>query len=150
MTSQLLQPSMCFRIIFSFMLSSLVLNSVRGDDAPQPVKVPDAIAESPADMKAYSEPLAHTSFKIDMLPIMGGKFLMGSPGDEADRNEDEGPQHEVEVSPFWMSKFEITWNQYEVWSDRVDSLRRAAYGKPSTARDKIADAITRPRRRTRT
>ena len=43
-----------------------------------------------------------------------------------------------------MSKCEITWNQYEVWSDRVDSLRRAAYGKPSTPRDKVADAVTRP------
>ena len=108
------------------------------------LKVPDAIAESPADMKAYIEPLAHTAFKIDMLPIAGGKFVMGSPETEADRHADEGPQHGVEVSPFWMSKCEITWNQYEVWSDRVDSLRRAAYGKPSTPRDKVADAVTRP------
>ena len=50
---------------------------------------------------------------------------MGSPATEANRRDDEGPQHEVEISPFWMSKYEVTWNQYEVWSERVDSLRRA-------------------------
>ena len=109
-----------------------------------PVKVPAAIAATPSDMKPYTEPLEHTTFKLEMLPIPGGKFLMGSPDHEANRRDDEGPQHEVEVSPFWMSKYEITWNQYEVWSDRVDSLRRAAYGKASTARDKVADSITRP------
>ncbi len=110
----------------------------------EPVKVKDAVAATPAEMKPYSEPLEHTTFKLEMLPIPGGKFTMGSPDSEAGRRDDEGPQHEVEVSPFWMSKHEITWNQYEVWSERVDSLRRAAYGKSSTPRDKVADSVTRP------
>jgi formylglycine-generating enzyme required for sulfatase activity len=111
---------------------------------PDPVKVPAAIAATPAEMKPYTEPLEHTNFKLEMLPIPGGKFLMGSPDSEPARHDDEGPQNEVEVSPFWMSKYEVTWNQYEVWGERVDSLRRAAYGKPSTPRDKVADSITRP------
>ncbi|MFN9719601.1 MAG: formylglycine-generating enzyme family protein [Planctomycetota bacterium] len=110
----------------------------------EPIKVKDAAAGSPAEMKPYAEPLEHTTFKLEMLPIPGGKFTMGSPGAEAGRRDDEGPQHEVEISPFWMSKYEITWNQYEVWSERVDSLRRAAYGKSSTPRDKVADSVTRP------
>ncbi len=110
----------------------------------EPVKVPAAIAATPEEMKPYTEPLAHTTFKLEMIPIPGGKFLMGSPASEANRRDDEGPQHEVEISPFWMSKYEVTWNQYEVWSERVDSLRRAAYGKPSSARDKVADSVTRP------
>ena len=118
------------------------------DDAvvvkPEPLKVPNAIAATPQEMKPYTEPLEHTTFKLEMLPIPGGKFMMGSPETEPGRLGEEGPQHEVEVSPFWMSKYEITWNQYEVWSDRVDSLRRAAYGKPSSSRDKVADSITRP------
>ncbi len=50
-----------------------------------------------------------------MVPIPGGKFLMGSPEDEEDRNEDEGPQHEVEIEPFWMGKYEVTWDEYEIW-----------------------------------
>ncbi len=144
MTSQKLQSSLWLSLVCTLVLATSSPLLTNAEDKPQAVKVPDAIAESPDDMKAYTEPLAHTAFKIDMLPIAGGKFVMGSPETEADRHDDEGLQHEVEVSPFWMSKCEITWNQYEVWSDRVDSLRRAAYGKPSNPRDKVADAVTRP------
>lgn len=110
----------------------------------EPLNVANASAAAPNEMKPYAEPLEHTTFKIEMVPIPGGKFLMGSPAEEPGRRDDEGPQHEVEVSPFWMSKFEITWNEYEVWGDRVDSLRRAAYNKKSTPRDKVADVVTRP------
>lgn len=138
------QSSVWFRLCCTLIFAASLDLSINAADEPQPVKVPDAIAESPAEMKAYTEPLAHTAFKIEMLPIAGGKLVMGSAEAEVDRQADEGPQHEVAVSPFWMSKCEITWNQYEVWSDRVDALRRAAYGKPSTPRDKVADAVTRP------
>jgi formylglycine-generating enzyme required for sulfatase activity len=91
-----------------------------------PIAVPAAVAASAAEMKPYTEPLEHTSFKIEMVPIPGGTFRMGSPDAEPQRRDDEGPQHEIQISPFWMSRHEITWNQYEVWGDRVDSLRRAA------------------------
>lgn len=142
-------PGLSFRSVFSSVVLGLTFLFAESFSwaqtaKPAPVKVPEAMAATPADMKSYAEPLQHTSFKVEMVPIPGGKFVMGSPETEANRNEDEGPQHEVEVSPFWMSKFEITWNQYEVWSDRVDSLRRAAYGKSSTPRDKEADSVTRP------
>ena len=113
-------------------------------DKTQPIAIPDAVAATAGEMKPYAEPLEHTSFRIEMVPIPGGTFTMGSPASEASRREDEGPQHSVQIAPFWMSRHEITWNQYEVWGDRVDSLRRAAYNKPATPRDKIADSVTRP------
>lgn len=132
-------------------LSMMVAFSLSGAASAQqvvaksePLTVKDSVAAAPADMKPYAEPLEHTTYKIEMVPIAGGTFLMGSPESEAGRREDEGPQHEVEISPFWMSKYEITWNQYEVWGDKVDSLRRAAYGKKATPRDKVADSVTRP------
>ena len=37
-----------------------------------------------------------------MVAIPGGTFVMGSPEDEKGRNADEGPQHPVELKPFWM------------------------------------------------
>jgi len=44
-----------------------------------------------------------------MIVILGGKFIMGSPENESDRNASEGPQHEVTVAkPFAVSKFEVT------------------------------------------
>ena len=120
------------------------------DDAAVPVKkpealpIPEAVATVPADMQAYSELLEHTDFAIDMVPIRGGQFMMGSPTGEPGRNSDEGPQHLVEVGSFWMSKFEITWDQYDTWGEKMDYYRRAAFGTSATPRDQVADAITRP------
>ena len=37
---------------------------------------------------------------------------MGSPAGEAGRSDDEGPQRKVKISPFWMGKYELTWNEY--------------------------------------
>ena len=44
--------------------------------------------------------------------IEGGTFLMGSPADENWRIDDE-TQHEVRVSGFWMSPYEVTQAEYE-------------------------------------
>jgi formylglycine-generating enzyme required for sulfatase activity len=107
-------------------------------------KVPDAVAETESEMKSYAEVIDHTDVVIDMLPIHGGTFVMGSPDGEQDRNQDEGPQHEVEISPFWMGKFEITWNQYEIWGENIDIARRKIFGTAANPRDGVADAVTRP------
>ena len=53
-----------------------------------------------------------------MVYIPGGSFLMGSPENEAERysiNSDEGPQHQVNLQPFYMSKYSITQDQYQAW-----------------------------------
>src|SRR5262249_15494240 len=48
-----------------------------------------------------------------MIVIPAGKFIMGSPESEADRDASEGPQHEVTIAkPFAVSKFEVT---FEAW-----------------------------------
>lgn len=106
--------------------------------------IPAAEASSAAEMKAYTEQIEHAGIGIDMLPIAGGKFTMGSPGSEAGRAEDEGPQHEVEIAPFWMAKTETTWEAYDVWGEKVDQLRRKFTGLALTERDAGADAVTRP------
>src|SRR5438477_12927744 len=79
-------------------------------DHPAPLAIPDAEAKTETAMKPYTELIEHTDAKIEMLPIRGGKFVMGSPEGEKGRYSDEGPQHEVEVSPFWMAKCELTWD----------------------------------------
>ncbi len=69
---------------------------------------------------------------------------MGSPASENGRGDDEGPQHEVEIEPFWMGKCEVTWNEYEVWMFNLDSQRRELNKIAPTATEKAADAVTRP------
>ena len=46
--------------------------------------------------------------------IEPGKFVMGSPPLEHDREDNEGPQHEVAISRgFWLGKYEIAQAQWE-------------------------------------
>lgn len=99
---------------------------------------------SESEMKPYSEQITGTEETIDMVPIPGGSFIIGSPPDAPKRNADEGPQHKVQIDPFWMGKYEITWNQYEIWGENIDIARRQIFGTQATEDDKIADAVTRP------
>jgi formylglycine-generating enzyme required for sulfatase activity len=49
-----------------------------------------------------------------MIVIPAGKFIMGSPENEPDREAGEGPRHEVTVSkPFAVSKFEVTFDEWD-------------------------------------
>jgi formylglycine-generating enzyme required for sulfatase activity len=51
---------------------------------------------------------------LEMVYIEPGTFIMGSPNDEQDRWEREGPQHQVALTNgFYMSKYEITQAQWE-------------------------------------
>jgi sulfatase modifying factor 1 len=43
-----------------------------------------------------------------MLPIQGGRFLMGSPEDDAEGYKHERPQHEVSVSDFLIGQYPVT------------------------------------------
>jgi formylglycine-generating enzyme required for sulfatase activity len=105
----------------------------------KPLPIADAYAKSAGQMKPYTELIEHTEAKIEMVPIPGGKFTMGSPDSEADRKKDEGPQHEVEIAPFWMAKVEMTWDAYEVWMYDTDILRRKLAKTEINARDTAAD-----------
>ncbi len=46
------------------------------------------------------------------VALPGGTFLMGSPEDEEDRDDDEGPVHEVRVSPFEIMQRPVTRETY--------------------------------------
>ena len=109
-----------------------------------PDEIKNAEATTEAEMKPYTEVFANAEVSFDMVPIPGGKFLMGSPETEADRSEDEGPQHEVEIAPFWMGKCEVTWDEYEVWMFAIDVQRRELAKVEPTDYEKRADAVTRP------
>ena len=98
-------------------------------------------------MKPTPRPIPGTEVKFEMVPIPGGTFTMGSPADEPKRRDDEGPQHTVEIAPFWMGKYEVTWDEYDEFAFSLDLKRRSAKGSTSTkqpATEKAADAVTRP------
>ncbi len=51
---------------------------------------------------------------LEMLHIPAGRFTMGSPPDEPERHQDEGPQHQVELRDFFLSRIPITQAQWLV------------------------------------
>jgi formylglycine-generating enzyme required for sulfatase activity len=140
------------RIVFSSALLLLAVAVVacwapiaRAADAlKDPKKVENADAKTEAEMKPYTDVVANAEVTFDMLPIPGGKFVMGSPNGEPGHKSDESPQHEVEISPFWMGKCEVTWNEYEVWTFALDIQRRQVFKADATDLEKAADAVTRP------
>jgi formylglycine-generating enzyme required for sulfatase activity len=105
---------------------------------------PQASAAAP-EMQPYTESISGTSVTFDMVPIPGGTFTMGSPATEAHREADEGPQHPVNIRPFWMGKTEVTWNEYDrfAFALRINKSASASHA-PKSEGDKLADAITRP------
>ncbi len=113
---------------------------LQADDVEK-LAVPNSEAANASEMKAYKEVIEHTEATIEMLPIPGGKFKMGSPDSEAGHKSDESPVHEVELSPFWMAKTEMTWEAYDVWAADLDLYRREVLGKPASPRDKLADVF---------
>ncbi|MFK7739728.1 MAG: formylglycine-generating enzyme family protein [Planctomycetota bacterium] len=93
---------------------------------------PAAIGKNGFD--AYSESIGDTGVRFDMVPVPGGTFQMGSPADEPGRGDDEGPQIEVTVSPFWMARCEITWAEYDTWNtddSRPQSKRPDGMARPT-------------------
>ncbi len=109
-----------------------------------PTVNPDAEAKTQAGMKKYSETLTGGDVSFDMVPIPGGKFVMGSPAAEKGRGDDESPQHQVTIAPFWMGKCEVTWDEYDIFSYSLDAKRRDLNKVPVNERDKLADAVTKP------
>jgi formylglycine-generating enzyme required for sulfatase activity len=117
---------------------------IRGDGPERILPIPDSVASGEAEMKPYIELIEHTDIEIPIVPIPAGTFLMGSPEGEEDRGDDEGPQREVKISPFWMSKCEITWDQYDAWGEQIDQLLRKMLSLKATPRDQLVDGISKP------
>ena len=110
----------------------------------KPTPNPDAEASDEAGMKPYKETIPGAEVTFEMVPIKGGKYLRGSPDTEEGRKPDEGPQHEVEIEPFWMGKCEVTWEEYELWCLKLDIQRRKLKNQEPTENDRVADAIAMP------
>ena len=106
----------------------------------------NATVQKESEMKAYTNTIPGTQVSFVMLPIPAGEFVMGSPDSEPGRNPDEGPQHKVKISPFWMGQCEVTWNEYELFMYPDEERRTRATAPTDAAGDKLADAVTHPSR----
>lgn len=75
------------------------------------------VAQSSQAFEAYSQQIPGTDVRFKMVAIKGGSFKLGSPDNEKGRNKDEGPAKNVQVSDFWMGATEVTFDEYDIYSD---------------------------------
>ncbi|MSU56741.1 MAG: formylglycine-generating enzyme family protein [Pedosphaera sp.] len=95
-------------------------------------------------MKPYTNTIPGSEVEYQMVPIPAGEFTMGSPEAEKERKPDEGPQHRVKIAPFWMGKYEVTWDQYLIFQYVDDELKLREAHPTDTNVNAISDAVTRP------
>jgi formylglycine-generating enzyme required for sulfatase activity len=102
---------------------------------------------SASAMKPYVEAIPGTEIKFEMLAIPAGTYTIGSPDSEEKRAKDEGPRHEVAIAPFWMGKYEVTWDEYDQFAFSMDIKKKKREGvdlAKHPATEKASDAVTRP------
>ncbi len=74
----------------------------------------------------------------EMMVVPAGAFTMGSPESEHDRDEDEGPLHQVTfVRPFAVGRFHVTVDQFAAFAaeTRYDTAPNARRSKAARTRN---------------
>lgn len=71
------------------------------------------------ELENYTQEIAGSDLIVEMVAIPSGTFTMGSPEKEENRLEDEVPANKVKIDAFWMSKYEITWELYNLFVNRA-------------------------------
>ena len=120
------------------------------DNLPLIAKIHSLIVErskeqDESQMADYASKVPLTKAAYHMVAINGGEFMMGSPANEAHRSENEGPQTKVKVSPFWMGKYEVTWDEYEPYMiTQVDRHKHGGRTDYDPNEHSIVDAVSQP------
>lgn len=84
----------------------------------QPKTVPQAATAQPATpvhpspvLRSYSDPLRDGGRGPEMIQLAGATYLMGSVGNSM--NAEEVPRHEVKLASFSISRYEVTFAEYD-------------------------------------
>ena len=84
--------------------------AARAEAAAAKAKAEAARAEAAAAKVKASE----VARNIKMVVVPAGSYLMGSPSSEADRDDDEGPQHRVTIrESFAVGAYEVTFEEWD-------------------------------------
>lgn len=138
-------PFFSFRvksIHFSVLLTVIFLSCATvstqtpaGSEQTDPNEMSDSVYLS-EEFTVMTESIPGESESIELIPVPGGTFMMGA-------GESENG-HSVQVDSFWISKYEITWNQYNLFANEsVENIRRELY-QVFYGVDIEADAISSP------
>ncbi len=93
----------------------------------------------------YKLTVPGSEVQIDMVPVPGGTYLMGSKAGAQHSQEHEGPQVQVAVGPLWVAKYETTWTEYKLFMSMYKLLKdlQSQQLRLIDEKNKV-DAITAP------
>lgn len=80
-------------------------------------------------MVPYTATIPGTKITFEMQPIPGGKIKLGSPEGEAGHAKSESPQFEIELEPYWIGAYEVTWAEYKQYMAMVDKFKKLEAAK---------------------
>lgn len=75
---------------------------------------------------SYTEKIRNLN--IDMIMVKGGAFMMGCNAKKRDCRDDELPLHDVVLSDFYISKYEITYAQYDLFCENTNRKKLHDFG----------------------
>ncbi len=90
--------------------------------AEQAAEAERVAAERQAEIAAEAEGQAARAAAPEMVVIPAGRFLMGCVSGR-DCYIDEGPVHEVTVASFALSKYEVTFEEYDRFTEATGGAR---------------------------
>ena len=80
--------------------------------AQPPAPTPPAGLPGFPAFHSYVQKVPGQTFTFDLVAIPGGTITVGSPINEIGRDQNDQPQRQITVKPFWMAKYEISWPQF--------------------------------------
>jgi formylglycine-generating enzyme required for sulfatase activity len=112
--TRLMNSSLALLVVWGLIVLPVQADEVPGlsSTAPQGQR---SVKTDQGFMVSYVGTIPGTKITFEMKPIPAGTFALGSPESEAERGDDEGPQRQVRVAPFWMGKCEISWAEYHAY-----------------------------------
>ncbi len=94
-----------------FKMETQEVTLAAGERKPIDIRL-EPLAAAPEKLAAAPDEITN-SIGMKLKLIKPGKFLMGSPKEEEGRSENEGPQHEVEITKaFYMGAYPVTKGQF--------------------------------------
>jgi formylglycine-generating enzyme required for sulfatase activity len=69
--------------------------------------------------------------ELDVILVPSGEFMMGSPATEEDRIDSESPQHLVTVKSFFLGRYPVTQEQWQIVAETYEQVNIELNPQPS-------------------
>jgi len=128
--------SLSRKLVSIIALAGIIVGAVTVDGEDAEKKLP----------KKYTETVTtknNEKISFEMVLIPGGGFMMGSPSDEAGREEHEGPQHKVRLDSFYLCPKETTIELFMAYYQETVTAKRDFFTAEEEKKEDV-DVITGP------